>query len=88
MVGSFSRHKYTQIVSFKCPSAVASSYIFGLGWVGLCVLAQLSLSCQAEDSSLKFGVRNREEKVALKRMEYVLSAAFIHQRGDPDLPVL
>lgn len=52
---------------------------------GLYVLAQLNLSCQAEDSSLKFGIRNREEKVALKRMENVLFAAFIHHRGDPRL---
>lgn len=51
----------------------------------LYVLAQLNLNCQAEDSSLKFGIRNREGKVALKRMEFVLFVPFIHHRGAPRL---
>lgn len=58
-----------------------------LVWFGLYVLAQLNLSCQAEDSSLKFGIRNREEKVALKRMEnYFLRLLYITEET-PDLPV-
>lgn len=32
-VGSFFRHKYTKMVSFKGPSAVAPSCMFRLFWV-------------------------------------------------------
>lgn len=46
-VGSSFRYKYTKNIIFKCQSAVASSCMV---WFGLYVLAQLSLSYQAEDS--------------------------------------
>lgn len=54
---------------------------------GLHVHAQLNLSCQAEDSSLKFGIRNREEKVALKRMEMYFLQLLCITEETPDLPV-